>query len=220
MDKIFEVNSDLHYIMNLIDDSKKKYDEEIIKEEKIKKGDENNQIQKISISNSDTGKILENKEEKKEIKIKEEDIKILRMENEKRISSFLSDFIEDNEINKKRANSMMSLRQSKTFSSFTTCDDSICFEEKKGKKFGINLDKLYIDNSEINTRNKRTKEIIEYSKNLYKEILSKKPETRETKQKFGTMIGLQKNIPENLRIIMYPKFKEIEKEEEKNNIKK
>ena len=32
------------------------------------------------------------------------------------------------------------------------------------------------------------------------------------------MIGLQKNIPENLRIIMYPKFKEIEKEEEKNNI--
>ena len=75
-----------------------------------------------------------------------------------------------------------------------------------------------IDNSEINTRNKRTKEIIEYSKNLYKEILSKKPETRETKQKFGTMIGLQKNIPENLRIIMYPKFQEIEKEEEKNNI--
>ena len=194
--------------MNLIDESKKKYDEEIIKEEKIKKGDENNQIQKISV----------NKEEKKEIKIKEEDIKKLRMENEKRISSFLSDFIEDNEINKKRANSMMSLRQAKTFSSFTTCDDSICFEEKKGKKFGINLDKLYIDNSEINTRNKRTKEIIEYSKNLYKEILTKKPETRETKQKFGTMIGLQKNIPENLRIIMYPKFKEIEKEEEKNNI--
>ena len=38
MDKIFEVNSDLHYIMNLIDDSKKKYDEEIIAEEKIKKG--------------------------------------------------------------------------------------------------------------------------------------------------------------------------------------
>ena len=194
--------------MNLIDESKKKYDEEIIKEEKIKKGDENNQIQKISV----------NKEEKKEIKIKEEDIKKLRMENEKRISSFLSDFIEDNEINKKRANSMMSLRQSKTFSSFTTCDDSICFEEKKGKKFGINLDKLYIDNSEINIRNKRTKEIIEYSKNLYKEILTKKPETRETKQKFGTMIGLQKNIPENLRIIMYPKFQEIEKEEEKNNI--
>ena len=168
--------------MNLIDDSKKKYDEEIIKEEKIKKGDENNQIQKISV----------NKEEKKEIKIKEEDIKKLRMENEKKISSFLSDFIEDNEINIKRANSMKSLRQAKTFSSFTTCDDSICFEEKKGKKFGINLDKLYIDNSEINTRNKRTKEIIEYSKNLYKEILSKKPETRETKQKFGTMIGLQK----------------------------
>ena len=108
--------------MNLIDKSKKKYDEEIIKEEKIKKGDENNQIQKISV----------NKEEKKEIKIKEEDIKKLRMENEKKISSFLSDFIDDNEINIKRANSMKSLRQAKTFSSFTTCDDSICFEEKKG----------------------------------------------------------------------------------------
>ena len=52
----------------------------------------------------------------------------------KNISSFLQDFINEKDLNKKRASSMMSLRQSKTLSSFTTCDDSICIEEIKEYK--------------------------------------------------------------------------------------
>ena len=221
--------------MGLIDKLKKEYDGEIIKEEKTKKGNEDLKMSSKSVTNATAGKILENKEKEKintkkelantvqnkKIKMKEEeDIKILRMKNEKKISSFLLDFIEDNEINKKRANSMKSLRQAKTFSSFTTCDDSICLEDKKSGKIKINLDKIYIDNSEISTKNKRTKEIIDNSKNLYKEILSQKNETPEAKKKFGKIVGLQKNIPENLHMTMYPQFKEIEKENEKMNIER
>ena len=115
--------------MGLIDKLKKEYDGEIIKEEKTKKGNDDSKISSKSVTNATAGKILENKEkekintkkelantiENKKIKMKEEeDIKILRMKNEKKISSFLLDFIEDNEINKKRANSMKSLRQAKT----------------------------------------------------------------------------------------------------------
>ena len=204
---IFEENRDIHYIVGLIDKLKKEYDGEIIKEEKTKKGNDDSKISSKSVTNATAGKILEKKEEKiinakkelantvqnKKIKMKEEeDIKILRMKNEKKISSFLLDFIEDNEINKKRANSMKSLRQAKTFSSFTTCDDSICLEDKKSGKIKINLDKIYIDNSEISTKNKRTKEIIDNSKNLYKEILSQKNETPEAKKKLEKSLDCKK----------------------------
>ena len=90
--------------MGLIDKLKKEYDGEIIKEEKTKKDNKDLKISSKSVTNATAGKILEKKEEKiintkkelantvqnKKIKMKEEeDIKILRMKNEKKISSFL-----------------------------------------------------------------------------------------------------------------------------------
>ena len=138
----------------------------------------------------------------------------------KNISSFLQDFINEKDLNKKRASSMMSLRQSKTLSSFTTCDDSICIEEIKDGIKKINLNNLMIENNnEINPQNKKTKEMIQKSQNLYQEYLNKNIEKKEDKKKFGKIPGLQRTmtIAGNL-VKMFPKYKEIEKENENNNI--
>ena len=66
---------------------------------------------------------------------------------------------------------MMSLRHSKTISSFTTCDDSICLDEIKDKKISINLYRLNElnedNNNEMHYSSKKTKEIIQRSQNLY-----------------------------------------------------
>ena len=93
--------------MGLIDKLKKEYDGEIIKEEKTKKGNEDLKMSSKSVTNATAGKILENKEkekintkkelvntvENKKIKMKEEeDIKILRMKNEKKNKLFFIRF--------------------------------------------------------------------------------------------------------------------------------
>ena len=203
LDAVFTVNSDIHNQIKKIEDS-------LIQKTSPKKLEDSKSL--ISVP--------ENKTEKKNQKIekdKEEEIKQLRNKNKDKISNFLIDFINTNDFNKKRASSMMSLRNSKTISSFTTCDDSICLEEKKGK-YKINLSLLIIDNSELYQQSKRTKEIVQKSLSIYQNNLSQKPETKENKKKFGKIIGLQQNLPNNLLIKMYPQYKEIEEINEKNNI--
>ena len=75
------------------------------------------------------------------------------------INSFLVDFIKNNDIEKKRGNSMMSLRHSKTLASLSTCDDSVCFEEKIENKSKKKSNMLIIDNSEIHRQ--KTKDMIQ-----------------------------------------------------------
>ena len=144
----------------------------------------------------------------------EEDIKNLRAKNQHKISMFLNNFIEENKL--KRANSMMSLRHSKTISSFTTCDDSICIEETKDHNIKINISQLMMDNFDLNPQNKRTKEIIEKSKNMYLNELAKKNDNKEAKDKFAKLQGMQRHQTMNLLVKMTPLYKEEEEIDEFN----
>ena len=146
----------------------------------------------------------------------DDDIKKMRMKIKKNISKFLDDFIEENKI--KRANSMMSLRSSKTISSVTTCDDSICLDDTNVGKYKINLNNLMIGNDE---KNNKTKEMVQRSKNLFQVYLDQQQDSKDTKNKYGklTLIGMQKHKTSfNLIMNMSPKFKEIEEELEGVNI--
>ena len=161
------------------------------------------------------------KERKKDLTKKlrfseDDDIKKMRMKIKKNISKFLDDFIEENKI--KRANSMMSLRSSKTISSVTTCDDSICLDDTNVGKYKINLNTLMIGNDE---KNNKTKEMVQRSKNLFQVYLDQQQDLKGTKNKCGklTLIGMQKHKTSfNLIMNMSPKFKEIEEELEGVNI--
>ena len=146
----------------------------------------------------------------------DDDIKKMRMKIKKNISKFLDDFIEENKI--KRANSMMSLRSSKTISSVTTCDDSICLDDTNVGKYKINLNNLMLGNDE---KNNKTKEMVQRSKNLFQVYLDQQQDLKDTKNKCGklTLIGMQKHKTSfNLIMNMSPKFKEIEEELEGVNI--
>ena len=161
------------------------------------------------------------KERKKDVTKKlrfseDDDIKKMRMKIKKNISKFLDDFIEENKI--KRANSMMSLRSSKTISSVTTCDDSICLDDTNVGKYKINLNTLIVGNDE---KNNKTKEMVQRSKNLYQVYLDQQQDSKNTKNKCGklNLIGMQKHKTSfNLIMNMSPKFKEIEEELEGVNI--
>ena len=225
--EVFTTNSDIHYLVQLIDDLQNKYEEKIKKEQKSKNMDCSQVSSTTKISNQEKSgdnkkpkidndkKELKNKIQNKKVKITgEEDIKELRKKNMEKISSFLLDFIQENELNKKRANSMMSLRQSKTISSFTTCDDSICLEDKKDGKYRINLNLLIIDNSEINVKKNKTKDIIQKSNKLYQDSLKDKSEKKQTRKKFGNITGLQHNMTVAIHSKMYPKYIEIQYENE------
>jgi len=138
------------------------------------------------------------------------------MKIKKNISKFLDDFIEENKI--KRANSMMSLRSSKTISSVTTCDDSICLDDTNVGKYKINLNNLMLGNDE---KNNKTKEMVQRSKNLYQVYLDQQQDSKDKKNKCGklTLIGMQKHKTSfNLIMNMSPKFKEMEEELEGVNI--
>ncbi len=146
----------------------------------------------------------------------DDDIKKMRMKIKKNISKFLDDFIEENKI--KRANSMMSLRSSKTISSVTTCDDSICLDDTNVGKYKINLNNLMLGNEE---KNNKTKEMVQRSKNLYQVYLDQQQDSKDKKNKCGklTLIGMQKHKTSfNLIMNMSPKFKEMEEELEGVNI--
>ena len=125
------------------------------------------------------------KERKKDVTKKlrfseDDDIKKMRMKIKKNISKFLDDFIEENKI--KRANSMMSLRSSKTISSVTTCDDSICLDDTNVGKYKINLNNLMLGNEE---KNNKTKEMVQRSKNLYQVYLDQQQDSKDKKNKCG-----------------------------------
>ncbi len=224
---VFTANSDIHYLLQLIDNLHKEFgvnndkineekNEILIKtspqpptphEDKVSNNEKQDDIkQKINEKN------LKNKNLSKRVNSKqEEDIKILRNENLIRINNFLKDFIAENKLNLKRSNSMMSLRHSKTISSITTCADSVYLEEIKNKKYNINLNKLRVDNNE----NIIDKNIIINNNELYEDISDKKIETKQSKKKFGNFIGIERNQNNNLIINMIPQYKEIEKDNEK-----
>ena len=224
---IFTANSDIHYLLQLIDNLYKEFgvnndkineekNEILIKtspqpptphEDKVSNNEKQDDIkQKINEKN------LKNKNLSKRVNSKqEEDIKILRNENLIRINNFLKDFIAENKLNLKRSNSMMSLRHSKTISSITTCADSVYLEEIKNKKYNINLNKLRVDNNE----NIIDKNISINNNELYEDISDKKIETKQSKKKFGNFIGIERNQNNNLIINMIPQYKEIEKDNEK-----
>ena len=224
---VFTANSDIHYLLQLIDNLHKEFgvnndkineekNEILIKtspqpptphEDKVSNNEKQDDIkQKINEKN------LKNKNLSKRVNSKqEEDIKILRNENLIRINNFLKDFIAENKLNLKRSNSMMSLRHSKTISSITTCADSVYLEEIKNKKYNINLNKLRVDNNE----NIIDKNISINNNELYEDISDKKIETKQSKKKFGNFIGIERNQNNNLIINMIPQYKEIEKDNEK-----
>ena len=224
---VFTANSDIHYLLQLIDKLHKEFgvnndkineekNEILIKtspqpptphEDKVSNNEKQDDIkQKINEKN------LKNKNLSKRVNSKqEEDIKILRNENLIRINNFLKDFIAENKLNLKRSNSMMSLRHSKTISSITTCADSVYLEEIKNKKYNINLNKLRVDNNE----NIIDKNISINNNELYEDISDKKIETKQSKKKFGNFIGIERNQNNNLIINMIPQYKEIEKDNEK-----
>ena len=216
--EVFTENSDIHFLMNLVEDSINKFETKDPNNQKMNVGDKpqmNEQASKPEFKNSENKNIQ--KTNKKVNSKREEDIKIQRNKNIENINSFLVDFIKNNDIEKKRGNSMMSLRHSKTLASLSTCDDSVCFEEKIENKSKKKSNMLIIDNSEIHRQ--KTKDMIQKSRQLYQDILSKpKEETKENKQKFGKLVGLQKTTTSNMLLKMYPQYKEIEKENEKNDI--
>ena len=242
---LFTSNSDIHYFIKIIDNLKEQYE---VKATKIEEKLENSEIKKSQQSpfsipeNSGKEEKTENKKDSltlnsspipipqekakekennigKKLRFSENDeIKKLRMKIKSNISRFLEEFIEENKL--KRANSMMSLRSSKTISSETTCDDSIYFDDTNIGRHQINKKNLIIDNNETNLANQKTKDMIQRSKNLYQVYLDQQKETKGTKNKFGklTGIGMQKPKGLNLLINMTPKFKEIEEEMEGINI--
>ena len=209
---IFTHNSDLHYIIDLIDDLKEKY--KVIKEDKF------NEIKIKNIPNKEDNDLKNDLIRKKPNLKKKEDINTLKDKIQNKIVTFLDDFIEENKI--KRSNSMMSLRNCKTISSFTTCDDSICYDDNTKKEGKINLNQLLIiDNSEIYQRKKKIKDIIQRSKNLNQINLEKKvsqvPETKNKLEKLKK-IGQINEHSNLLKTNMIPKYRDKEEEMEKVNI--
>ena len=151
----FNANSDLHFIVTLIEELKEKFKSQIEEEKKninkeIIKGEEdnNNNIQKNIIKEKklpeeEISSIVKNELKNKSLEsqnIEEEDITILRRKNMPKISKFLEEFIQQNNLKIKRSNSMMNLRpHSQTIASSSTCDDSIYNEDNI-----ININQLII----------------------------------------------------------------------------
>ena len=167
---LFNANSDLHYIVKLIDELEEKFKSpKIEKEEKIK--EENNNVINTpdaleKENNKDKDKLNEEKKriqkfkrelttvvmktKKSEKKNEEEDIKILRKKNEPKISKFIENFIEENNLNIKRSNSMFNLRHSQTLESSSTWEDSTCIEDNN-----LNLNQITNNNNNKKITNKR-----------------------------------------------------------------
>ena len=210
----YQTNSDLESIFVIIDKFKEKYIEEeknanlntIIKSNLIedKKG-KGSKAQNDIITKKDMKKNSNDIEIKTNKKVKayeEEDIKILRMKNMAKISNFLIGFIKQNDLEKKRTNSMFNLRpHSKTISSETTCDDSVCMEDSN------------LIANQLIENNIRTKSI-NYFDDFYKKNIIEE-ETKEKKEKRKTLKGV--NTISSLNE-MLPKYKE-EDESIDHNIK-
>ena len=215
--KLFFENSDIHYIIQLLDELRKECGVKLeIKQEKKP------EIKQIPIIKDQKQNVIIIKEEKnisnKNVIVNnEKDINNLKGKIQTKIINFLDDFIEENKL--KRANSMLSLRTSKTLSSFTTCDDSIYGGDTGHKKAKINLNQLLIiDNSELNQKIKNSKDIILKSKNLYQAMLEKNNEeklkTKELPILNKPKAGMKKEQTMSLFMNMNPKFKDQEEKTE------
>ena len=218
--KLFYENSDIHYIIQLLDKLRTECGVKLeIKEENKP------EIKEASIIKEQKQNVIIIKKEEKnisnnnEIVNDEKDINNLKGKIETKIINFLDDFIEENKL--KRANSMLSLRTSKTLSSFTTCDDSIFGGDTGHKKAKINLNQLLIiDNSELNQKIKNAKDIMIRSKNLYQASLEKKNEEKDPNKELPILKkpkpGMKKEQTMSLFMNINPKFKDQEEIEKVN----
>ena len=187
---LFNTNSDLHYFIQIINDSAEKYKLINIEEEKknnstnIIKNNKNGDTQiktpetetdiKIIKNSKSCNKTTESETDiknnnlKKELKNKiqkskiyeEEDIKILRKKNMTKISMFLEEFIQQNTIKRKRTNSMINLRPH----SQTIASATTCDDSTCLEDTNININQLIESNNDIIKKNS-IKKFDEYLKN-------------------------------------------------------
>ena len=217
--KLFYENSDIHFIIKLLDGFRKEFGVKLEIKEKKKP-----EIKELPVTQEKKPNIISKKEEnkipkKKMSAINEEIINKLKGKIESKIQNFLDDFIEENKL--KRANSMMSLRQSKTLSSFTTCDDSLYGDEIVHRKTKINLNQLLIiDNSELNQKKKNSKDIFLRSQKLYQAMQEKKQEEKKNVNELPILKkpkpGMKMEPTMNLFMNMIPKYREQEEAEKVN----
>ena len=212
----FNANSDLHYLVELIEELKEKLKSQQIEEEKNKEENNNNIINTTEDlqekKNKDNKTTLN--EEKKRIQIfkrelttviikskksEDEDIKMLRAQNLLKISNFIEDFIQKNKI--KRANSMFNLRpHSKTIASSSTYEDSTCNEDSN-----LNLNQLINKNNNKNIKKKRQSNHNVILNDIYKNNDIKKIEKKSLKNIHRSQSTILKD--------MIPKYRdEIEDE--------
>ena len=217
--KLFYENSDIHFIIKLLDGFRKEFGVKLEIKEKKKP-----EIKELPVTKEKKPKIMSKKEEnkiqkKKLTTINEEIINKLKGKIENKIQDFLDDFIEENKL--KRANSMMSLRQSKTLSSFTTCDDSLYGDETGHRKTKINLTQLLIiDNSELNLKKKNPKDVFLRSQKLYQTMQEKKQEEKKYVNELPNLKkpkpGMKMEPSMNLCMNINPKYREQEEAENVN----
>ena len=172
---IFMKNSDIHFLIKLIDELKNKCGVKIEnKQEKIEQSKNYEKKEKTETKKNSPNKeqSSNNKSENYVTKIsalsENDDLKKLRNKIKSNISKFLEEFkTEKTEKQLKHANSMKSLRSS-TITSLTTCDDSLYQDDNKEGRLSIDLKNLLIDNNDSNISKKESKEMIHRSKNLKK----------------------------------------------------
>ena len=221
---IFNSNSDIHFLVDLIEQLKEKYKNKNKEEEiKIIKGEENrNENKNNSINNKKVQekKLMKSMQQKKEndfnnnIKIEknnnmkkspineEEDIKILRKKNLPKIKKFLEEFIQQ----KKRPNSMKNLRPySKTIASATTCDDSEDIDDSN-----LNINQIINDNDIKESKSKNNNNFI------MKDVLVNKNNNIE--EEFEFKRNNVRSMTIKILVEMTPYYKEEEGEIEGINI--
>ena len=190
MQGFFNANSDLHFLVNLIDDLKNKYKDRIPKEEKEEKKEKKNNITKNEIKADDKPK--KNKNQKSKIN-EEEDIMTLRRNNMPKIRNFLEEFLKEH----KRSYSMKNLRpHSQTIASATTCEDSENIED-----CNLNINQLVSINEIKEKKNKKS-----IKNNLIIDDILKIKDNNEKEAEFKRGIGRSKTI--TLLREMTPVYKE------------
>ncbi len=210
---LFNVNSDLKFVIDLIDSLKEKFG--------ITESDLDNKNYTLNLDNKTVGKIEKtkdiNKDIKKEVEIlhksvkfkrkgtekllndnniqsnnindKEKDIKILRKENISKINMFLLEFINNNILEPKRTNSMINLRpHSQTIDSKTTCDSSI---KEDNSNIILNINNLILNKNQDmqninNDSNKKEKLNSEVKENDFSE-------KKKNKQIYGKIFIEEEN---------------------------
>ena len=210
---IFKMNSDIHYLIQLVDGIKEKYQVKIEKkQEKIgfsptKKKKKIEKIEKKENKNNFLSKEqheIQKQEKKVEKKFRfsdNDDLKKLRSKINNNINKFLVEFKEEKQL--KRANSMKLMRSSNTISSLATRADSIYNEDNNEGRFIVNLKNLMEeDDNQLNISKNKTKDIIGRSQNI-KQLNLEKIKTAKNKSEEIT----NKNKG---NVTMTSKFKEVE----------